>query len=90
MRRSGEYCHGKTGGNERGDHRGGKGFPMPTVFIKRLPEGYDTVLGEDGDKKSRRDKKNAAFSGLCIARVVRRNFACHRYRKNTEKSTEKC
>ena len=34
-------------------------------FIKRLPEGYDTVIGEDGDKLSQGQKQL-----LCIARVM--------------------
>ena len=34
-------------------------------FIKRLPEGYDTVLGEDGGSLSQGQKQL-----LCIARVM--------------------
>ena len=60
----GEHCHGPPGGNleeiqaaARAAHAHG--------FIRRLPEGYDTVIGEAGGSLSQGQKQL-----LCIARVM--------------------
>ena len=38
---------------------------MPYSFIKRMPQGYDTLIGEDGGNLSQGQKQL-----LCIARVM--------------------
>lgn len=40
-------------------------------FIKRLPQGYDTVISEDGGNLSQGQKQL-----LCIARVMLNNRPC--------------
>ena len=61
---SGEYCVGPSGGTleeiqtaARAAHAHG--------FIRRLPDGYDTVIGETGGSLSQGQKQL-----LCIARVM--------------------
>ena len=58
-----KHCDGKTkDATDEGDHCGRKRHPMHNGFIKRLPEGYDTVIAEDGGNLSQGQKQLLAIA----------------------------
>ena len=56
---------GPRGRDRRRGNRRGQGHTNAHSFIKRLPEGYDTVITEDGGSLSQGQKQL-----LCITRVM--------------------
>ena len=56
---------GRPDGHRGGSRRPPPRPPTPHSFIQRLPQGYDTVIGEDGGSLSQGQKQL-----LCIARVM--------------------
>ena len=55
-------AYGQARRHRRRDHRRGQGCPCRTASSSRLPEGYDTVIAEDGGSLSARARSSCSAS----------------------------